>query len=133
MQFKYQSFEIELQLESIMEIFTKLFVCFLIAIGIQWTGACVREYYFQNNFYQFFVFFLKIIICFVVFQDQYGVRIKTTENCGGAKQVMKIDTNSSMSLSEDCVLSFFFVARLLDLKQLIRYDSVFVIKKTRNE
>ena len=43
--FKYQSFEFELNFDVIMEISTKLFVCFLIAVGIQYAGACVRENY----------------------------------------------------------------------------------------
>lgn len=44
---KYQTFQIESQLESIMGISTKLFICFLIATGIHCTGACVRKHFSQ--------------------------------------------------------------------------------------
>lgn len=37
-------------------------------------------------------------------QKEYDFQFKTIENCGGAKQVIKMDTNSSLSLSEKCEL-----------------------------
>lgn len=62
MHFKYQSFKIELQLESIMENSTKLFVCFLIAVGIQCTGACVRENYSRNKNLSTYCFCFKNLL-----------------------------------------------------------------------
>lgn len=38
-------------------------------------------------------------------KNEYGIALKTIENCAGADQVIEIDTNSSVSLTENCELS----------------------------
>lgn len=38
-------------------------------------------------------------------QNGYGVKLETVVNCGEDEPVVKIDTNSSLSLSEYCIIS----------------------------
>lgn len=42
---------------------------------------------------------------FLTLQNGYGLKLKNIENCAGDKQVIKIDTNSTVSLDENCKLS----------------------------
>lgn len=38
-------------------------------------------------------------------QQGHGIRFKSIDNCAGAKPVIKIDKNSTISVDEDCMLS----------------------------
>lgn len=83
-----------------MEISTKLFVCFLIAIGIQSSDACVRKTYSKiKNLSTYKTYF------FLTLQNGYGIKIKKIENRAGDRQVIKVDPNSTVSVNENCELS----------------------------
>ncbi|XP_055295197.1 uncharacterized protein LOC129564970 [Sitodiplosis mosellana] len=60
-----------------MENSKKLFVCFLLAIGVGLSSAC----------------------------NGYKARLVKMENCGGADQVLKIDPNVTVSLTKNCEIA----------------------------
>lgn len=99
--FNHRSFEAEFQSESSMENSTKIFIYFFISIGIQFTSGCVSKETVSDwigNFYVWRTFL------FFHLKNDYGIALKTIENCAGDQQVIQIDTNSSVSLSENCEL-----------------------------
>lgn len=86
--------KIEFQPESIMEF---VFFCFVITIGIQFSGGCVCENW-------LFLFICLFSIYLLLLKKDYDIAVKSIENCAGDQQVIKIDTNSSVSLNANCEL-----------------------------